>query len=340
MKVLLKCALGLFSLFVLHALFVSCASSKTASATPPEWFSNYRTIYPNSKYLAQRGRADTEETARTDAVAQIARYFQTNVNASLKTSVQSVTNGDNVSESTSVINDVEAASQVELFAVEYTDPFYFAAENKWYCVAYIEREKAWTQYKPSVENAKTEFYAMKKNAENETDPYSKVTAYKKALKSGNDFLKKLEYARILDSQKESAYSEDRRTVSEIPSKISSEQEKCSVYLSVSGDYANIISSSLIKALSKNGFRIAQTQNEAAYTAKVFVEDNAIGSEPIAVYPGIDLKITSRDGKTVFAKQAKVEQKTLSYTLEGAQKKSYPILAKEIENTFFITEEKK
>lgn len=311
----------------LSFLLVSCAST-SVSGLMPAWMTDYRSVYPDTEYIVQRGRADTEETAKTEAVAQIARYFQTSVSANLKTSIQSVTSGENVSETTSIVNDVDVMSQVDLFAVETTDPYYFNKENRWYCVAYIEREKAWNQYKPTVENAKDEFYAMKKNAESEIDPFTKCVLYGKAWKSGKTFLEKLEYARILNLKKESAYSDDRKSVSEIPALIAAEKEKCTVYLSVTGDCGNIISSSLSQTLSKNGFKVAKNQKKTNYTAHAEVEVNASGNDPIQVQPSLDLKIVSTAGKTVFASQTKSEKKTIAYTLENAQKKSYPVLAEE------------
>ncbi|MGP1458721.1 MAG: hypothetical protein ACTTKL_05370 [Treponema sp.] len=302
---------------------LSCAS---ASLPAPDWFTNYRTVFPDSEYIAQRGRANTEENAKTEAVAQIARYFQTSVNANLKTSVESVSSGERVFESTSIVNDIEAKSQVDLFAVEYTAPYYFKAEKKWYCTAYIEREKAWTQYKPAVDGAKSEFYAMKKNGESESDPFSKIVLYKKTQGSAQSFLKKLEYARLLNAKKESAYSDDRRAVSELPSLIAAEQEKCSVYINIQGDYGNIVRSALAKTLSNNGFHIAKTSGTAVYTANAVIENNAQGTDPVTIYPNLDLKITNKNGKTVFSSQTKLTQKSIAYTLENAQKKAYPVLS--------------
>lgn len=318
-----------FPLLILILSTIAILSScTTTSEIAPDWLANYRTVYPDTEYIVQRGRADTEETAKSEAVAQIARYFQTSVSANLKTSVQSVTSGENVSETTSVVNDVDVMSQVDLFALEFTDPYFNKKEKKWYCLAFIEREKAWGQYKPTVDGAKSEFYAMKKNADEENDPFTKCTAYGKAWKSGKTFLEKLEYARILNAKKEAEYAEDRRAVSEIPGKIAAEQGKCTVYLSVTGDYGNTISSALGKTLANNGFKVAKSATEANYTANAIVESNAVGNDPITVYPSLDIKIISKAGKTVFANQCKVEQKSIAYSLENAQKKAYPILAKE------------
>ena len=93
--------------------FLLCTFSCFAKGEP-EWFFNWRTVYPNGKYIAQRGRGENAEKARTDALSQIARYFQTTVNANLTTTMQSVTSENSVSENTTVIDEVSVLSQVIL----------------------------------------------------------------------------------------------------------------------------------------------------------------------------------------------------------------------------------
>lgn len=315
-------------------LFIFLAGSTLTYAKPkePAWFKDYRTVYPDTEYIASRGASDTEEAAKADALSQIAMYFKANVNANVSVNIQSVNNNGKMSEQTTLQDDIDVSSQVELFAVEYTEPFYSKKEKKWYCVAYINKAQAWNQYKATLENAKAEFYSLLKNTEAESDPFTKCAAYSKAWKSGKVFLEKLDYARTLSSAKEAAYASDRQTVSELPGLISAEQEKCSVYLYVEGDWGNIITVSLSKTLSKNGFKVAKSEGEANYKAYALVETNATGTDPIAVYPSLDLKITDKSGKSVFASQTKMTQKTLSFTLENAQKKAFPILAKESEKS--------
>ena len=139
--------------------FLLCTFSCFAKGEP-EWFLNWRTVYPNGKYIAQRGRGENAEKARTDALSQIARYFQTTVNANLTTTMQSVTSENSVAENTTVIDEVSVLSQVELFAVEYTESYYHKKEKMWYSVAFIERSAAWTQFKPHVDMEKNTFNRM------------------------------------------------------------------------------------------------------------------------------------------------------------------------------------
>lgn len=100
------------------------SNSAIVSAVPskiPEWVQNYRTVYPNKEYLAQRGSGDSAEKAKNDAVAALSRYFQTSVNANLSTTMSSVTNGGSIEETTLVVDDVNVQSQVDFFELEYTE---------------------------------------------------------------------------------------------------------------------------------------------------------------------------------------------------------------------------
>ena len=56
--------------------FILCSFAAVCFAKPksvePDWFKNYRTVFPNAQYLAQRGSGTTAEDAKTDAASQLA----------------------------------------------------------------------------------------------------------------------------------------------------------------------------------------------------------------------------------------------------------------------------
>ena len=90
----------------------------------PDWFKNYRTVFPNSEYLAQRGSGVTAEDAKTDAASQLARYFQSTVSANLSTTMSSITTGSSIQEETRVIDEVNVKSEVEFIGLEFTESYY------------------------------------------------------------------------------------------------------------------------------------------------------------------------------------------------------------------------
>ena len=82
-------------------------------------------------------------------------------------------------------------------------------------------------------------------------------------------------------------------------------------------------------MSECGFDVVKNQGESTYIAEVLIEDNSTGGEPLAITPTVNIKIASKDDKTVFSYEVFSDEKTISYTLENAQKKAYPKLAEEI-----------
>ena len=313
------------------ALFSMLISSVLLFAKPkssePEWFQNYRNVYPNKEYIAQRGSGTTAEDARTDAASQLARYFQSTVSANLSTTMSSITTGSSIQEETRVIDEVNVTSEVEFIGLEFTESFYYKSEKKWYAVAYMIREDSWIQYKPKIEAEKTKFYAFLKKAESEDDSFTKVSLYKNAWKVSSDFMEKLEYGRIINPSEEDKYSADRTAIAELPAKIEKEQKNLTIFVNLKGDYGNIVETSIKTALEKGGFIVGSSGN---YTADVIVSSNPNGENPVTIMPAVIVSIKSSEGKAVFSYEAKLTEKTVAYTLENAQKKAFPKLAEKIE----------
>lgn len=311
----------IFFVFLLSSLF-----SKPKSQPVPDWFQNYRTVFPNKEYLAQRGSGTTAEEAKTDAMAALARYFQTTVNANLTTSYQSITAGEKIQETQTVIDERAVTSQVDFFGVEYTECYFNKPEKKWYCVAYIFREDAWFQFKPQIDGAKSVFYGFYDKAQKEEEPILRCGIYSSAWEKGKDFLEKLEYGRIISPSEEEKYEKDRLTLSEVPSLIRQEINNSSINIIISGDYAGIVETAVNSSLSELGFTTGEGGN---YTAIITVSNNAVGEDPVAIYPGFEMEIAGKSCKSVYSFKYKSSEKTISYTLEGAQKKAYPKFAEQI-----------
>ena len=307
-------------------LFILCSFAAVCFAKPksePEWFKNYRSVFPNSEYLAQKGSGTTAEDAKTDAASQLARYFQSTVSANLSTTMSSITTGSSIQEETRVIDEVNVTSEVEFIGLEFTESYYYKPEKKWYAVAYIVREDAWIQYKPKIEAEKTKFYAFLKKAESEDDSFTKISLYKKAWKVSIDFMEKLEFGRIINPKEEEKYSADRTEVAELLSKIEKEQKNLTIVVNLKGDYGNIVETSIKTALEKGGFIVGENGN---YTADVVVSSNPNGENPVTIMPAVTMSIKSSEGNAVFSYEAKLMEKTVAYSVENAQKKAFPKLA--------------
>lgn len=311
-------------IFILLAFISSFCFAKPAPE--PEWFRNYKKVYPNLEYIAQRGSGKTAEDAKTDAASQLARYFQSTVSANLSTTMSSITSGTNIEEETRVVDEVNVTSEIEFIGLEFTESWYYKPEKKWYAVAYINRDDAWVQYRPKIEAEKARFYGFYKKAEKETDSFTKISLYRSAWKASGDFLEKLEYGRIINPKEEEKYSQDRNAVSDLPSKIETEQKNLTLEVYIYGDYANIIETAAKNAFSRNGFVAGIKGN---YVADVVVNSNPSGSDPVAIVPAVTVTIKNRNGKAIYSYETNLTEKTVAYSLENAQKKAFPKLAEKI-----------
>lgn len=318
------------TIFILF--FIFCVNTYAKTAQIPDWVHNYHSVYPDTEYLVQRGSGRSAEEAKTDAIAALSRYFKTNVIANLSTTMNSVVSDDYVDETTIVINDITVQSQVDLFGLEFTDPYYLKAEKKWYCVVYINRHNAWLQYKPQIEIKKNTFEGLYKQIENEPDYFLKLQLCKKIWNYGKELIELLEYARIISPIEESAYKPQRERFSTIPVIFEESKRNCSIYIQLNKDYNRSVESTLSIVLNECGFEISKTDINANYIANIFLSDNITGENPLAITPSINLKINNKLNKTVYSSEIIVKEKTIGYTLESAQRKAYPKLTKELEET--------
>ena len=224
--------------FTLNAFFVLvlvCAAS--CKSTPkkdfllipePEWIADKKGVYPDSEYLAQLGTGLSDKEAENNAIAQLAAYFNTNV--------KSLVQGDNYilngssgesKEERTIKSSVVTTTDLELFALETTQPYYLEREQKWYCCAYINRKTAWNQYEPLVRDKKNAFYSVFNLAEKAEEPLEKIKIYSQAELASEDFIASLYRASIFSKKlTDEAFAKDRAVAASIPGYIQKEKNNC------------------------------------------------------------------------------------------------------------------
>lgn len=290
----------------------------------PTWFRDYKAMYPSSDYIAQIGMASSEEHAITDAITQIARYFNTQVDSTLTTHMQKTVNdGEVIFDLKNMINDSKIKSQQNLFALEYTEVYYSKSEKMYYCLAYINRDYAWSIYSPEIEMAKELFYSFYNKAQSSTESFSKFFLYNQALKASKEFLAKLNYARLLHPKKEALYKADRDTIASIPLAIKEQVGNATIILSITDDYGKTLETAIKKVFSDEGFIFGKT---GKYQLIVTVEPNIEGEDPLTIYPSVSLELTNSAGKVFYSYNYQCEEKTIAYSLDTAKKRIYPKIA--------------
>lgn len=289
----------------------------------PDWLKDYKSLYPETKYIVQIGSGETEEQAQNSSIALIARFFQTNVNSNLTTKMVSILKNDKAFDELTVIDDIEVKSTVNLFALKFEETYYSKKEKQYYSLAYINRDTAWEMYKSQIEMSKSTFYHFYNKAENNSEPFLKYIDYNQAWISAKDFLEKLEYGNLLHPKKNSIYSKDREIISSLPVLIKDISKTASICFSVKGDYNNILGNTIKQVFINEGFEFSKN---GSYTLSLLIEPNIEGSDPLVIYPSVYVEVKNSKGDIFFTHDYTHSEKTIAYTLETAQRKSYPKIA--------------
>ena len=295
---------------IFSALIFSITFSFLSAKAPvePDWVQNYRTIYPDSEYLVQRGSAKKAEEAKTDALAQLAYYMQTSVDANLTTRFEASVDDKKASEKTNIVNEINVSSNLPLFGVEYTEPYQNKKEKKWYCLAYINREYAWSIYEAEVSKEKNVFLSIYNRAIQENEPVKKIKLLGDALVAGEEFSKKLLLANILSKVlTQSAFGHEEELLSSIPGQVKQIQLSNPVYIIVNDDNAGVIEASVRKAFSNLGFITTTEEKNAGYTARADVNYNkAAGTNMVVLNPFMTLSLIGKSG-SIYAFNAESER---------------------------------
>ena len=290
-----------------HALLVAVAAFFTLSnlslyAKPvvyPDWYSDegLEELYPSATYIRERGDGPTKEAAENNAVSYISRYFETHVDYSSLSEMSAFQSEDDsqVFEKTQVSTLV--SSNMNLFGVKYTEPFYLKKSKTYYVVAYIDKKEAWQKYETEVTNEKDIFLAYYQNAIAQDDPINKIKLLEDARTAGKDFREKLAFANLLSEKlTKKTFGQDEQLLSSIPSLIKKEQIANPIYIEVNDDNSGVIAAAIRKAFSNLEFVVTGNSSNAACIAKVEVNYNqASGTSKIVYNPYMTLSLNGKAG---------------------------------------------
>ncbi len=315
---MIKRKLFVFSLFTLF-LISSCKSTKIQE---PLWVTDYKAVYNQDEYLTGFAEGSEKLEAKNNAIANLSSYLSTNVQRVTESEYDAVqkTNGQVESEKKVNVHTI-TTTDLELFALETTEPFYKKSEKKWYCVAFINKNTAWNQYSLNVQAEKDKFYSVYNLAKNEENPFEKIKLLKSAQKQSEDFTNQLYKLYVFSKEKTNkVYSDDRKLIAEIPSEILKAKKDFSVFVKTNQDNSNLILSTVEQVFTQNDFYIT---NETSCRYNVFIDidfNKVIEEELIVFNPIVKVSIQDKksDDKIIFNYSTKVEQ-ILSYNLSKATK---------------------
>lgn len=306
-----------------------------AAAKPPVWYDSLETAYPENRYIAQIGYGNNRQDAEADAVARIARFFQTTVSTRIEAQESFVSKNGNETKEKELTAQTIVHSQMNLFAVEYSKPYTDKSIRQTAIVAYIDRNKAWRLYESKMKAYTESFLQHYTAADARQDPLQKYLLFSAAKESANTFLVGYELGMLLAPVPcKAAYSAVNTEVLALKAKINDLKTACMMQITVVGDTANIIQRKITALLSSEGFAIQKQQApyhiHVEYTAPISTAKDDYG-ETCVSYPGIEISI-EHNGTAIFS-YSKTCSKTVAFTKQKNSTMSYQKIEKELEASF-------
>jgi hypothetical protein len=325
--------LGLMTLFILSAC---------AAAPVPDWAaaaSAYRAVYPDSDFIAQRGRGETREAAELAAAAEIARFFTSQISVSSGYSNVITQQNGEAAESSQTSAETFVRSQIDLFGIRYAqDAFYSRGEKQWHTLAYIDRNEAWTVYEPRFKQQADAFEALYTAAENESGRFRKVLRFEaaRAYTRGRDFTEAEAFGQILNPQKMNAsFGGIRAEIAAIPQKTDNAKRNAAVFIDCPGDFESLVTNAFSLALSKEGFPIAKNRNGAAVVCAVSIDEGRQQRDlGIFYYPSLRAVFSDVSG-ALFTFNAAADRAS-AVTPDVAKRRAYTALAGKVKEKLAVS----
>jgi hypothetical protein len=293
-------------------------------------------MFPDSEYIAQRGRGKTRGAAEANAAAEIARYITSQVNTRSGYRMTAVQINGQGAEKLDVFNEALVKTEIDLFGIRYADgAFYDPARKEWHAAAYIERDEAWQVYAPRIRTQSGAFLNLYNAAEKEDDPFKKFLRYEAA----RNYAQKTEYesamlfGQILHPAKmDGEFADTRSAIAALPQKIDNAKRGAAIYIDCPVDFEGRVTTALSDCFTAQGFAAAKTRTQAAAVCSVTVTEGEQKRElGVFYHPSMNAVLSGKSG--VLASFTAQGEQAQAVTPDVAKRRAYTSLADAIQAHF-------
>ncbi|GHV75414.1 hypothetical protein AGMMS49942_02350 [Spirochaetia bacterium] len=295
----------------------------------PAWFTNTRSLYPDSKYIWVKGEGGAPEDAKEKALIEMSRYFHTTVEAvSEEISEYRETIGSgkkDFSDKTRFNEYSRIESREDFFGIRFTDPWFNPQSRAYTVLASINLRETEEQYRSRIETNMAGINALMAAVAQAEDPlYSfKLLAKGKSVAAvTRQFIDNISF---ISPEKSRDYLQKYALYLNTIQRLYAEYERLHARTTFSiivrgDDTGGRVKRAVQKAFEQNKLIVAPARGEYAVTVTVNapVKKSPYG-ETVAysIKGGIEIAITHK-GEAVFpsytqsyGEYKKLEQKVVS-----------------------------
>ena len=325
---------------VLCSLLLACAAiaapveAQDAGQTGiPRWITDEgrRTAFPTAQYVSQCAHGADAEEARSRAAAVISAYIKTAVHSETTAHRTAQKDGDGTIWQQTIEETMRRSSDNELYQLEFTAAWYNAEQNAFVCVAYIDRERAFTFVRPKLENAAQLFPAEYGKALQTADRFQKVLAVRRCQKLLEPFYAVYDFARAINAEKAAEYEKLDRLARALYAMADELATQTTIGVSAEGDRNGLIKGTLERILADKGFSVV-ADGQGDYQARANVTADIRQTQRVFVsYPSVTVEIHGKSG--TVASYAGTAEKAAGFDRETAERTACSMAAKHLAEHF-------
>lgn len=322
----------LFSLFFFFTVSVFVVG-KPKKNSVPEWMDDLHKFFPQNKYISYLSEGSSLLEAQTNGQLGIARYFDSNVQLSTQTFQKISQNEETTKNQKELTVNSSISSDVELFAVHFSESFKNKKEKKIYLVAYINRDEAFEVFRPkldySANNFENLFLKGKKALESE-NPLIAAVYFKNASFYSKEFEEKYQFARLINISRSQEYENIHLKCAKLDALFLESLQKSSLKITVLNDTENIILTKAKNLFGEYGFSVSESSFLYEVCINVLMNEETL-QKGSAYYPSMNISILKNgEGIISFGKKGK---KVTAATKNVAKMRTMKVLEKLMEELF-------
>ncbi|MDR2767002.1 MAG: LPP20 family lipoprotein, partial [Treponema sp.] len=276
-------------------LFVFYANLAFAQEAPL-WVTRQAAVYPPDRYLTGTGEGRGEEEARTRALAQISRFFQTTVEDTQKLfySYRQTLSGSDERSATSQQSVV--TSEADFFGVRFAET-YFGKNGAVRVLAYIDREAALEVYDLRTAACLARVNEILKRYENSPHPMAAIPRLQEARESAALAEKLAGIAVLINPGASDHYRGITAILPRVDSAIAASKGRLTASVNINDERFRSLAHRAAEAVKNEGF--ALIENGGVYTLEITVTPNeSKASNNFIVQPEVAVVFKAQDGSPV------------------------------------------
>lgn len=185
MKILLRFVLILAALQLMHCSYAQKSRAVEQGKEKPTWVDKPYALFPQDRYIVGVGSGDTRDAAEQNAIAEIAKVFQANVQVD-ETLIESVLEQSKggkhaLQTSSEIYNRSRVTSNQKLKNVKIDRVFFSEDEGLYYALAYLDRAETARMYRKDFEENNLLISEYFEQAAQESNKLRKLANLNRAL---------------------------------------------------------------------------------------------------------------------------------------------------------------